>query len=236
MKDTFSYLAVLWSMAVVQAQLSNPISRPVASDKLVAGETFDVKWRPDTPGPIKLILRKGNPQNLDTVGDVVTGLANSGSYSWAVPDNIETGAHYALQIVDENDPTEFNYTPLFAIEGTERRGPEASTTSTTTTESTTTQRTTESSTESNTESTSAPETSSTTEAATTTTHTTANTTATAEAENDAATSESPTTILSGKSTTSATSKPSVKQASNGAHAAGSPSTLAIAVLALYLFA
>lgn len=51
----------------------------------------------DTSTPVTIILRKGNPNDLQTV-DVLTNDATNGQYIWTPPKSLPNGYDYALEI------------------------------------------------------------------------------------------------------------------------------------------
>ncbi|KAI4842075.1 hypothetical protein E4T44_07528 [Aureobasidium sp. EXF-8845] len=91
---------------------------------ITAGKTFDLTWKPTTSGTVSIILRSGASSNLTPgvyVALATEGLTNSGSYTWNVPSDITRGTDYALEIIDDSNPTSSTntaYTPQFVIEST----------------------------------------------------------------------------------------------------------------------
>ncbi|KAI4841091.1 hypothetical protein E4T44_07852 [Aureobasidium sp. EXF-8845] len=88
---------------------------------ITAGKTFDLTWKPTTSGTVSIILRSGASSNLTPGVYVAQGLTNSGSYTWNVPSDITRGTDYALEIIDDSNPTSTTntaYTPQFFIEST----------------------------------------------------------------------------------------------------------------------
>lgn len=107
---------------------------------ITAGKTFDLTWKPTTSGTVSIILRSGASSNLTpgvyvarkclscqicqrnhTLTQFPEGLTNSGSYTWNVPSDITRGTDYALEIIDDSNPTSSTntaYTPQFFIEST----------------------------------------------------------------------------------------------------------------------
>ena len=65
-------LFALVSATLAAAQLPNPFHVPSSGYAPVAGQPLDLEWTPSTPGNITLLLRNGNPENLDD-GRVIAG-------------------------------------------------------------------------------------------------------------------------------------------------------------------
>ncbi|KAF8467776.1 Ser-Thr-rich glycosyl-phosphatidyl-inositol-anchored membrane family-domain-containing protein [Kalaharituber pfeilii] len=118
--------------AFVFAQ-ENPISSPTAGTVLVAGQDHTITWNPTTQGSVTLVLRKGDSKNLDTLNTIAADIANTGSFDWTVPENVESGEDYSVEIMY---PGGSNFSPQFTIESNfvaTRSTTEVSTTETSTT-------------------------------------------------------------------------------------------------------
>lgn len=50
-------------VAAVAAQ--NPFSYPVNGQTINAGDTVNLRWAPSTPGTVTLVVRNGNPSDLN---------------------------------------------------------------------------------------------------------------------------------------------------------------------------
>lgn len=59
-----------------------------------------------------------SPANID----------NSGSFTWQVPDDIVRGSNYALEIVDDSNEDNTNYTPPFVVESDNNAAPSSAST------------------------------------------------------------------------------------------------------------
>ncbi|PYH97817.1 hypothetical protein BO71DRAFT_102009 [Aspergillus ellipticus CBS 707.79] len=73
-----------------------------------AGQPATVSWTSDSDAPVKLTLRKGAAQDLDTV-KVLAPDATEGTYTWTPDDTVEDGSDYAFQIQQEG---QVNYSGL----------------------------------------------------------------------------------------------------------------------------
>jgi len=137
-KSTFVLAAV--ALSQVASAAINAFITPAEGEVLEGGKTIAVTWKNDGGKKVSITLRKGKSTNLDTIEDIAKSIDNSGSYTWVVPDDIESGADYALMITDL-DSEEVNYTGLFSLKtdvaaGEESDDEETSTTKTTTTANT----------------------------------------------------------------------------------------------------
>ncbi|KAF2427522.1 hypothetical protein EJ08DRAFT_680898 [Tothia fuscella] len=111
----FSTLLISGLSLLVSAQSgANPII-PLAGS-ISAGAPVTIKWQPNTQGTISLQLRWGAAQNLEQGTTIVSGIPNSGSYTWTPPKELKAGADYAIQITDSTGQT--NYSPQFSIAST----------------------------------------------------------------------------------------------------------------------
>jgi len=137
-KSTIVFAAV--ALSQVASAAINAFITPAEGEVLEGGKTIAVTWKNDGGKKVSITLRKGASTNLDTIGDIAKSIDNSGSYTWVVPDDIESGADYALMITDL-DSEEVNYTGLFSLKtdiaaGEGSDDEETSTTKTTTTANT----------------------------------------------------------------------------------------------------
>ncbi|KAI5212540.1 hypothetical protein AUEXF2481DRAFT_5623 [Aureobasidium subglaciale EXF-2481] len=116
-----------FSTQTLVALLASPLLAFAASENkftnsdyngITAGQTFNIKWDPTTSGTVSLILRSGASNNLTPGVYVAQGISNSGSYSWSVPSDITRGSDYALEIVDDSNTSNVNYTPQFVVDST----------------------------------------------------------------------------------------------------------------------
>lgn len=103
-----------------------------------AGDTYNITWGGGNDSPVTLTLRKGDPNDLETIDILADGVRGS-SYEWEVDDDLESGNDYALQITQgQND---INYSGQFSVSdgrGSSRSSGSASATSTSSDNSTST--------------------------------------------------------------------------------------------------
>ncbi|CAC9895386.1 unnamed protein product [Aureobasidium pullulans] len=100
--STQTLAALLASPLLAFAANANPFTNMNLA--ATAGKTVDLTWTPTTSGTVSL--------------SSALGLTNSGTYTWSVPSDITRGTDYALEIVDDTDPDNVNYTGQFVIEST----------------------------------------------------------------------------------------------------------------------
>ncbi|KAF3923048.1 hypothetical protein ABW20_dc0104897 [Dactylellina cionopaga] len=91
---------------------NNAFTAPLAGDIVTAGKFFQVRWINLNGGIVNLVLARGDPANLKTIGAIAAGIPNSGVFNWLVPAALEPGDDYAVAI---QSGTEKNYTPMFKI-------------------------------------------------------------------------------------------------------------------------
>lgn len=104
--------------AVAVAQTTGSKPNPFTNSDysgITAGTPITLTWTPTTGGTVTIELVQGDPGNLDPVSVIQSGIQNSGSFEWTPDASIVEGTNYALKIVDDTNPDNFNYTPLFTI-------------------------------------------------------------------------------------------------------------------------
>ncbi|KAI9809072.1 MAG: hypothetical protein M1825_002361 [Sarcosagium campestre] len=113
----FSVATISLALAALAAAQSdsNPFNVPKEGISAAAGKKTDLTWEPTTSGTVSLNLRKGNSNDLDDVTTIAANIPNDGSYSWTPPSSLDAGSGYAVEIVDDSDPSNTNFTPQFAV-------------------------------------------------------------------------------------------------------------------------
>ncbi|KAK6337818.1 hypothetical protein TWF696_001297 [Orbilia brochopaga] len=106
-----AWLAVLPSFAEPQYKI-NAFTAPLGGDLVTAGTSFQVRWINIGGGIVNLVLVRGDPSNLLTVGAIAAGISNTGEFNWNVPSNLTPGNDYSIEI---QSGAERNYTPLFSV-------------------------------------------------------------------------------------------------------------------------
>ncbi|KAJ0421041.1 Ser-Thr-rich glycosyl-phosphatidyl-inositol-anchored membrane family-domain-containing protein [Aspergillus carlsbadensis] len=220
------FFLALSAVATLVAARENPFNIPSSGYEFTAGEPTTLSWDPTTEGTVTLKLQWGDSFTSSTGETIVSGIPNSGSYTWSVPDEIADRDDYSVEIVSDTDPTTTNYLPRFSIAGAE----EVTTTTTTETSTTTTETSTSTTTTSTTTATTSTTTTETTETPTPTpspTSSTSSTTLTTTTTTESSTSES--------ATPTPTEVPSVNDDDNAGmsnRVSGSMLALALGVIAL----
>ncbi|KAL3417641.1 hypothetical protein PVAG01_10651 [Phlyctema vagabunda] len=110
--STSFVLAALASLVAAQ----NPFTFTTLSS-ITAGQPFDITWAPSTGDvqTVTLILRQGDPNNLNTVTTIAAGIENTGSFSWTPPTTLVNGDGYAFEIQNDLNPAINNYSNQFSI-------------------------------------------------------------------------------------------------------------------------
>lgn len=118
MRFTITTASLLTVISTVLAQHPNPFNNP-SSYAVTAGKPLALSWQPTTSGSVTLVLRSGSANDLATGTIITSNAQNSGSYTWAVPSDITKGYAYTVEIIDDTEPSNVNYTPYFAIDSTD---------------------------------------------------------------------------------------------------------------------
>ncbi|KAK4696406.1 hypothetical protein P7C71_g1491, partial [Lecanoromycetidae sp. Uapishka_2] len=83
---------------------------------ITAGQPATFTWKPTTPGPVTLTLRSGAASDLNTGTTIAAGINNSGSYTFTLPADTTRNSDYTIEISDDNNPDDMNYTQQFVVE------------------------------------------------------------------------------------------------------------------------
>ncbi|GME60845.1 extracellular matrix protein [Neofusicoccum parvum] len=97
----------------VVAQTAPALGITSAPTSVTAGQTYTIEYAAPVGQPVALLLRKGDPNDLQTVA-TLTDSATGGSYEWSVSQSLESDDDYALEI---QQGTSSNYYGPFSLSG-----------------------------------------------------------------------------------------------------------------------
>jgi hypothetical protein len=80
---------------------------------LEAGKTYTITYSPKDNTPTTFILRKGDPDHLDTIGPI--GTATGGTFTWTVPKDLANAPNYAFEVTQAG--AQPNYSGLIPLTG-----------------------------------------------------------------------------------------------------------------------
>ncbi|KAI9681139.1 MAG: hypothetical protein M1817_002421 [Caeruleum heppii] len=106
----------LSALVAAQGGPANPFNIPPEGLTASAGQATELKWEPTTSGTVTLILREGASSDLNPGTEIASNIPNSGSYSWTPPEDAVRGSDYTVQIVDDSNPANSNYSPYFVLD------------------------------------------------------------------------------------------------------------------------
>lgn len=134
-------------VSLVAAQ-DEPLALTVVPESVEAGQPVTIEYSGDPNVPTTLTLRKGDPNDLDTV-ETITTSGTGGTITWTPSESLESGEDYALEISQGED--QVNYSGQIVVTGGTGAPTEDDDTSTTQSVATVTESATASPTESATE-------------------------------------------------------------------------------------
>ncbi|KAE8390713.1 hypothetical protein ETB97_001260 [Aspergillus alliaceus] len=212
-------LSAIATLAAAATSGANPFNIPSEGYSFEAGQPTTLSWDPTTSGTVSLKLQWGAVLTSNTGTTIANNIANSGSFTWTPPANLAAQPDYTIEILSDDDKSQVNYLPRFAVAGA------TATASTTAASTTSTAESTTSATKS-----SATETTATHSKSTATeTNTTLTKATTSTASSSSATASGTSTDSTSASSTSGTSTaaPSTTRASSTTSASASASTTSI---------
>ncbi|KAK4560843.1 hypothetical protein LTR86_005423 [Recurvomyces mirabilis] len=110
------FLALLSAPLLVLADGPNAFNNANGTLVATAGQPLTLNWTPSTSGSISLVLRSGSSNDLAAGTVIASNVPNSGSYTWTPDTMLTRGSDYTVEIVDDTDPTQVNYTPYFVLD------------------------------------------------------------------------------------------------------------------------
>ncbi|OCT48937.1 putative GPI anchored protein [Cladophialophora carrionii] len=118
MRFAFAAVAALCA-AVVSAQ-NNAINVPAGAATLdvTAGQPLTIEWTNPSSGTVTIKLQQ-DPVTPDSGFVLVAGIpASAGTATVQIPPPEDVNSHvYTIEIIDDTDPTNINFSPNFGIQG-----------------------------------------------------------------------------------------------------------------------
>lgn len=125
----FTKTAILSAMAALasaytqpdynKSPLGNAITKPGLNDLVTAGKPYTIEWKPDTEGPISLVLLRGPSTNAQPIDTLAEAIDNSGHFDWTPSSELEPDTtHYGLMIVVEGSG-QYQYSTQFGVKNEE---------------------------------------------------------------------------------------------------------------------
>ncbi|KAB8230185.1 GPI anchored serine-threonine rich family protein [Aspergillus alliaceus] len=207
-------LSAIATLAAAATSGANPFNIPSEGYSFEAGQPTTLSWDPTTSGTVSLKLQWGAVLTSNT-----DNIANSGSFTWTPPANLAAQPDYTIEILSDDDKSQVNYLPRFAVAGA------TATASTTAASTTSTAESTTSATKSSATETTATHSKST--ATETNTTLTKATTSTASSSSATASGTSTDSISASSTSGTSTAAPSTTRASSTTSASASASTTSI---------
>ncbi|RAL07432.1 GPI anchored serine-threonine rich family protein [Aspergillus homomorphus CBS 101889] len=110
------YLA-LSAMATLANAASNPFNVPTEGYTFTAGSPTTLTWDANSNGTVSLRLQWGAVFTTSSGDSLAAGVANSGSFTWTPSASLVSRSDYAIEIINDQDTDDINYTPRFSIAG-----------------------------------------------------------------------------------------------------------------------
>lgn len=109
-----SFIGLLTALKNLRGVFSAPnaFTSPLNDFSIHAGQTMEINWIETSGEIVSLRLLTGAPENLQAVTPIATGIENTGSTVWKVPDAVPPGK-YSMEITANNGA--INYSPMFTI-------------------------------------------------------------------------------------------------------------------------
>ncbi|EER28615.1 hypothetical protein D8B26_001114 [Coccidioides posadasii str. Silveira] len=104
--------------AVAAAARENPFNNPSGGYRFAANMPTTLSWEPTTDGTVTLKLQKAGNITPSSGITIAANIPNSGSYVFVPSASLGPGSDYTIEIIDDNDPDNINFTPQFSITGT----------------------------------------------------------------------------------------------------------------------
>ncbi|GLI80608.1 hypothetical protein PoHVEF18_008963 [Penicillium ochrochloron] len=138
MRTTFVTLAAALFAAVVSANSkANAFSNPAGGYSFTVGKATTLTWNADSGTTVTLRLQSGEVSTANSGTIIASGIANDGSFTWSVPSNLPYEPDYTIEIIDDQDTSNYNFSPRFTVTGATAVATSTSASSTSSTSTTT---------------------------------------------------------------------------------------------------
>lgn len=117
MRCSIFYLAASAFAALAAASQPNPFNIPNNGYTFTVGQPTTLTWDPTTSGTVSLKLLWGAVTTADSGITIAQSIANSGTYTWTPSADLASQPDYTIEIIDDADPSEYNYLPRFVVQG-----------------------------------------------------------------------------------------------------------------------
>ncbi|KAK2861432.1 hypothetical protein FQN49_004211, partial [Arthroderma sp. PD_2] len=99
------------------AAVENAFQVPPGGYDFTAGKPTTLTWAPSTEGTVTIKLQM--TRDITPGSGIVLGsnLPNSGSFSFTPSAGLVEGKDYTIEIIDDQDPSNYNFTPTFTVDG-----------------------------------------------------------------------------------------------------------------------
>ncbi|KAJ5358655.1 cell wall protein [Penicillium cataractarum] len=143
---TFITIAAALFAGVASATNSeaNAFKNPAGGYTFTVGEPTTLTWNADAGTTVTLRLQHGSVSTANSGTIIASSIDNDGSYTWNVPSDLAYESDYTIEIIDDQDTSNYNFSPRFTVSGavvatttTSASSTSTSATSTSTTVSTT---------------------------------------------------------------------------------------------------
>ncbi|KAJ5577834.1 uncharacterized protein N7459_006798 [Penicillium hispanicum] len=114
----FIYLAAAaYAGLTAASSTANAFNNPPGGYSFTAGQATTLKWTPSTSGTVSLRLQSDEVSTLMSGTAIASDVDNSGSYTWNVPTDLVANQEYTIEIIDDNDASNYNFLPRFTVTG-----------------------------------------------------------------------------------------------------------------------
>ncbi|KAF3398050.1 putative cell wall protein [Penicillium rolfsii] len=118
MRTTFFALAAALFAGVVSANSkANAFSIPLNGYTFTAGEPTTLTWNADSGSTVTLRLQSGAVTTANSGTVIASSINNDGSFTWDVPSDLPYKPDYTIEIIDDQDTSNYNFLPRFVVSG-----------------------------------------------------------------------------------------------------------------------
>ncbi|KAJ5449769.1 cell wall protein [Penicillium daleae] len=117
MRSYITIVAALYAAVASASSTANAFNNPAGGYSFTVGEPTTLSWHADSGSTVTLRLQYGTVSTANSGTIIASNIPNDGSYTWNVPSDLASEPDYTIEIVDDQDTSNYNFSPRFTVSG-----------------------------------------------------------------------------------------------------------------------
>lgn len=117
MRSYITVAAALFAAVASADSTANAFNNPAGGYSFTVGEPTTLSWNADSGSTVTLRLQYGETSTTNSGTIIASNIPNDGTYTWNVPSDLAYEPDYTLEIIDDQDTSNYNFSPRFTVSG-----------------------------------------------------------------------------------------------------------------------